>query len=145
MMSRTPLPPAIIPFILANLDAFDVSLENGERIIITPKDGAVVAPGSPVSVSLPPAYDRARPFLAPKPILRPKFIYRVKDRKLTPEQAKKFGFSAPRLAVYQAIWDAPKGITSKELMARTGLVHGAVQQILHWLRKQNMVKGEPET
>jgi len=35
-------------------------------------------------------------------------------------------------------------IQPKDLIERTGLPNGTVQQVLHWLKKQKMVTGEPE-
>ena len=136
-MARKPLPREIIPFILANLDGFDAYMY-GERIIIEPKAGAVIR-NPPEGVVAPPT--------APKSILRPKFFYRVVDRALTPELAKRMGFSEQRLLVYTTIFTTkdPRGVQSKDVMDTTGLPHGTVQQILHWLRKQGLVSGEPET
>ena len=134
-VARKPLPKEIIPFILANLDGFDAYMY-GERIIIEPRAGAVIR-NPPEGVALPPA---------PKAILRPKFFYRVVDRALTPELAKRMGFSEQRLLVYTVVYTTkdPRGVQSKEVMDQTGLPHGTVQQILHWLRKQKLVSGEPE-
>ena len=134
-VARKPLPKEIIPFILANLDGFDAYMY-GERIIIEPRAGAVIR-NPPEGVVVPPV---------PKPILRPKFFYRVVDRALTPELAKRMGFSEQRLLVYTVVYTTKdvRGIQSKEVMDQTGLPHGTVQQILHWLRKQKLVSGEPE-
>ena len=136
-VARKPLPKEIIPFILANLDGFDAYMY-GERIIIEPKAGAVIR-NPPEGVVIPPT-------VPPKPILRPKFFYRVVDRALTPELARRMGFSEQRLLVYSTICQAkdPRGIQAKDVMDLTGLPHGTVQQILHWLRKQKLVNGEPE-
>ena len=147
----TPLPPAIIPFILQNLDGFDIVLEDSERIVITPKAGATINPQSAAKyaaallVDAPPA--RPQPVSEARkvqPILRPKFIYKVADRKLTPEQARRFGFSEQRLNVFRVIFES-KGVQSKDIMDKTGLPHGTVQQILHWLRNRKLITGEPET
>lgn len=132
VMKRVPLPTAIIPFILAHLDAFDAVLEDEDRIVITPKDGAVVT-GTPPTTPAPP-----------RSILRPKHRYRIVDRHRTPTEAKRYGFSEPRLKVYQAIWDAPGGILAKDIMDKTGIAHGSVQQILHWLKSRKFISGEPE-
>lgn len=147
MKKSTPLPTDIIPFILENLSGFDVMLEDGERIVITPKAGATIAPHSRKHLVRAVAPQAARGPVPPmpKPILKPKFLYRVNDRQRTPAQAKLFGFSEQRLSVYNAIYNSPHGIHSKDLMDVTGLTHGTVQQILNWLRKQNMISGEPET
>lgn len=149
----TPLPAAIIPFILQNLDGFDIVLEDGERIVITPKNGAVINPQSRTKLVtlLTGTAEPGVPALAPKrpaeparPILRPKFIYKATDKKLTPEQAKRFGFSEQRYRVYRVIFES-KGIQAKDVMEATGFPHGTVQQILHWLRHRKLITGEPET
>jgi hypothetical protein len=143
----TPLPPAIIPFILQHLEGFDIMLEGDERIIITPKADATMDPGSMAKFASTLLEHKAR-ILPGKPtasILRPRFIYKVADRKLTPEQAQRFGFSSQRHQVYKAVFDAPKGVQAKNVMEATGLPHGTVQQVLHWLRKRKLITGEPET
>ena len=148
----TPLPAAIIPFILQNLDGFNVTLEDGERIVITPKVGAQVSPQSRGALAdallhqseEPVAQHPVGPGRTTAPILRPKFIYRVLDKKLNPEQAKRFGFSEQRYTVYRTIFES-KGIQAKDIMEKTGLPHGTVQQILHWLRNRKLITGEPET
>jgi hypothetical protein len=91
------------------------------------------------------AQQRTAAVKKPTSILRPRFIYKVTNRKLTPEQAQLFGFSPQRLLVFRTIFDAPKGLQAKDVMEKTGLPHGTVQQILHWLRKRKLVIGEPET
>ena len=131
--------PTALSLILANLDKFEAHLDEG-RIVIAPKTGVKITPVA----SLP---DSASPLEGkPKPILRPKFFYRVVDRALTPELAKRMGFSDQRLKVYLTIYGAKdaRGIQAKDVMDSTGLPHGTVQQILHWLRKQKLVVGEPE-
>ncbi len=137
---RTPFPRAIIPFILANVEGFDAYLD-GDRIVIAPRNGAVIKHASRFAI-LPT--ETVTPAL-PKPILRPKFFYRAEDRAKTPELAKRMGFSDQRLKVYTVIFGTkdPRGVQSKDVMERTGLPHGTVQQILHWLRKQQWITGEP--
>lgn len=143
---RVPLPRDIIPFILENLEGFDVELEDGERIIITPRDDATVRPSSrnhlratllnrmPVTA--------AAPRTAPP---RPKFIYRPSHESYTPEQARVFGMSKPRLRIYALIHAAGEaGIGYAELREKSNLPHGSVQQILNWLRKQQLITGTPE-
>jgi hypothetical protein len=142
-MSRkaTPLPRAIIPFLLENMDGFDVVLEDDERIVITPKEGATINPASRRQLANALlAKDRTRPASN-----CPRFIYRVSDPKCTPEMAKRSGMTPPRHAVYTAIYNAESGIDHKAIREKTKLTHGAVAQILHWLRKQNLIiaKNEP--
>lgn len=156
IMSSTTLPAAIIPFILANIDGFDITLEGSERIVLTPKKGATINPETAGQLatavlqgSVAPRADGRVPAVKvsapPRSILRPKFIYRVADKKLTPDTAKKYGWTPPRVAVYKVIFEHPKGVQSKTVMEKTGLQHGSVQQILNWLRKQELIVGEPET
>lgn len=148
--SRVPLPKAIIPFILANLDGFDISIEDGDRIVITPKADAVVAPQS--HKTLRAFFDRAggaqagRSVAPPSPriVQRPKFTYKVEKADYTPKQAKAFGMSKPRLKVYEIIHAAEeKGVGYKTIRQKSELPHGSVQQILHWLRKQKLISGTP--
>lgn len=148
-----PLPPDIIPFILANLEGFDIVLEDSERIVITPKDGAEVAPASRSLLThalTQREHDgdgEGRGLHRPTPLVaRPKFIYRAADKRYTPEQAKRFGLSPQRLKVYELIYTAgTKGIGYKDVRAKSNLPHGSVQQVLHWLRAQKLITGEPET
>ena len=143
-----PLPSAIIPFILANLEGFDVVLEDSERIVITPKDGAEVEPHSRTHLvqALTRTANGDGHTAAPVMVARPKFIYRAVDKRYTPEQAKRFGLSPQRLKVYELIYTAgAKGIGYKDVRAKSGLAHGSVQQVLHWLRAQKLITGEPET
>ena len=145
MTKRTALPPAIIPFILENLDGFDIALEDDDRIVITPKQGAMVNPNSRAQLaSLILENGETR---AARPIpLRPKFSYRPFNKNYTPQQAKAFGMSKPRLRVYEVIYAAgADGARYKEIRAKTQIPHGSVQQILNWLRKQKLIIGVPES
>lgn len=153
MAKRVPLPSAIIPFILANLEGFEVSLEDGERIIITPRVNAPINPASvaPLATTLlsdravSPATERTSPPPSPRLALRPKFIYRAKDARYTPAQAKVFGLSKPRLLVYSVVHAAgAEGVGYGLIREKTKLAHGSVMQILHWLRKQKLITGAPE-
>jgi hypothetical protein len=129
------LPEAFIPFIIEHLDMFEARIE-GETIVIGIKDGGQLPP-------LPAnGHKRTTPSVPPP---RPKFIYSIEDRKLDPATAKRYGFSEQRLKVYQAIYDSPKGIQAADVLTKTGLPHGTVQQILHWLRTRKLVKGMPES
>jgi hypothetical protein len=140
-----PLPAAIIPFILANVEGFDVVLEDSERIIITPKTDAQINPSSVNQLAEAIASSSRAPAPAPRAIvMRPKFTYKVKDRRYTPEQAKVFGLSKPRLLVYTIIHEHEKGVGYATIRETSKLVHGSVMQILHWLKKQNLITGEPQ-
>lgn len=152
MMSQkfVPLPPAIIPFILDNLEGFDAVLEDGERIVITPKPNAEMRPASAKHLAVvieemhhvqhdgQPRKNRV--------VMRPKFNYKVTNPKHTPEEAKRFGLSKPRLAVYEIIHKAAgEGVGYADIREKSKLPHGSVMQILHWLRKQKLVIGTPES
>jgi hypothetical protein len=152
----TPLPAAIIPFLLKNLDGFDIALEDSDRIVLTPKDGAGINPESRAYLAAAilqgdghqtpqksAQVHHAQPAKV-KSILRPKLIYRVADKKLTPEQAERFGFTPQRLSVFKVIHES-KAVQAKDIMEKTGLPHGTVQQVLHWLRDRKIVTAEPET
>lgn len=149
-VKRVPLPTAIIPFILDNLEGFDIALEDGERIVITAKAGVQVRPSSrPLLASLLSSADgeghRAAPS-SPRIVMRPKFIYKAKDERYTPEQAKVFGLSKPRLQVYSIVHTAgDEGVGYSTIREKSKLPHGSVMQILHWLRKQRLITGAPET
>ena len=152
MMVRrvTPLPPALIPFFLDNRDGFDIWLdEDAAEIVIRPKEGAEVSAASRKRLqSLLPQQER--PTVVPghprtAPILRPKFTYTATDMGYTPEQAKRFGLSAPRLLIYGLIHAAgTEGVGYKVLREKSKLPHGSVMQVLHWLRKQKLIVGEPD-
>jgi hypothetical protein len=139
----TPLPSAIIPFILNNLDGFDVLLEDGERIVITPKEGALVSPSSQKYIK--------RTILERSPLReggspRLRFTYHPTNTQHTPEEARRFGLSAPRLAIYTLIYTAGEtGADYKLLREKSKLTHGSVQQVLHWLRKQKLITAKPKT
>ncbi len=130
------LPESFIPFILEHIDEFEARVE-GESIVLALKPDAHGNGKGRLAtmVSAAPAA------LAPQ--VRPKFVYTVIDRKLTPEQAGRYGFSEQRLKVYSAIYAEKEGIQSKELLTKTELPHGTVQQILHWLRDHKLISGEP--
>jgi hypothetical protein len=137
-----PLPRDIIPFILENLEGFDATIEDGEWIKIVPKGDVVISPRT--HVRLTQMVQRAAQPSA-LPILRPKFSYTIANRDYTPEQAEAFGMSKPRLRVYRVIYEAgAEGAGYKLIRSKSGLPHGSVQQILHWLRKQKLIVGEPE-
>jgi len=131
-----PLPDAVKALLVQHLDHFDATLE-GEHIILSFKEE------SPASTMLPLS-SRPTNGRTPRVVDRPKFTYRAVDRTLTLPQAQKY-LSEQRYLVYQAVYGAPKGIQTKDLIERTGLPNGTVQQVLHWLKKQKMVTGEPET
>ena len=144
--SSQPLPHALIPFILQNLDGFDVVLEDGERIVILPRAGATVESPSALhgfverregerAVSLSPSSSRA-----PTTAARQRFLYTAKDATYTVEHAKRFGMTKPRLKVYEAIFTSgAEGADYRTLRQKTHLEHGSVMQVLHWLRKQNLI------
>lgn len=152
--NRVPLPSAIIPFLLGNLEGFDVWLEEGERIVLTAKAGVEVNPASrahltsllsdrPSGSVVKPVV--AAPPLRPTPTQRPKFTYKAKDQRYTPAQAKRFGLSKPRLLVYEIIHAAgDEGTTYAAIKDQSKLIHGSVMQVLHWLRKQKLITGAPE-
>lgn len=145
----TPLPAAIVPFLLKNLDGFDIMLEDSDRIVLTPKSGAAINPESRAVLAAAllepqqPGPQAVKPSAKVTSILRPKFIYKVVDKKMTPELVTRFG-SEQRSSVYRVIFES-KGVQSKDIMDKTGLPHGTVQQILHWLRNRKLITGEPET
>lgn len=150
-----PLPAAIIPFLLASIEGFDIMLEDGERIVLVPKPTAEITPaareqltalitkaGNGSAVELTPTIVPPRA-TATAPRLR--FIYKVKDKRYTPEQAKAFGLSKPRLLIYTLVYaagDAGTGYAS--IREKSKLAHGTVMQILHWLRKQNLIIGKED-
>lgn len=134
--------PVFVKFILENIDGFDMTLEGEDRIVITPKPDARVHPASWKHFEAAISPSRKSTISVP---LRPKFIYTVNNRDYTPEQAKAFGMSKPRLRVYELIYTAgAEGIGYKAIREKSGLPHGSVMQILHWLRKQKLITGEPE-
>lgn len=155
-VKKLPLPTAIIPFILQNLQGFEVSLEDGERIVIVPRANAQVVPGSrphlAAALNLPVDRPNGRAKadqVQPPPTRvtqRPKFIYRAKNAKYAPDQARAFGLSKPRLLIYTLVHQAgATGIGYAGLREKSKLPHGSVMQILHWLRKQRLITGTPET
>jgi hypothetical protein len=141
-----PLPRDIIPFILENLEGFDATIENGEWIKIMPRGDTFITPQSRSRLSHlahQAAHQAAHPTAVP--VLRPKFSYTIANRDYTPDQAEAFGMSKPRLKVYKTIYEAGgDGAGYKVIRSKSGLPHGSVQQILHWLRKQKLIHGEPE-
>lgn len=149
-----PLPATIIPFILDNLDGFDIQLEEGERIVITPKPDAVMRPSTASAFANVVARTADTNTSAPRPALsrvvlppppRPKFVYKVNDLTYTPELAKRFGLSKPRLLVYRIVYEAgKKGTRYIVIRKKSKLTHGSVMQNLHWLQKQKLITGAPE-
>ncbi len=132
-----PLSREILSYILKNVDEFDALLDEEERIILTAKEGAHITLPTRVPVT-----GQSVRTMAP---LRPKFIYSVKRREYGPEQAKAFGMSKPRLRVYEIVYAAgTAGVGYKAVRDQSGLQHGSVMQILHWLRKQDLIIGIPE-
>lgn len=152
--NRVPLPSAIIPFLLGNLEGFDVWLEEGERIVLTAKAGVEVNPASRAHLDTllnerqKGSNEAAVVPIAPSPTFRPsqrpKFIYKVKDQRYTPAQAKRFGLSKPRLLVYEIIHaSGNEGTSYAAIKGQSKLIHGSVMQVLHWLRKQKLITGVP--
>lgn len=130
------LPQSFVPFILQHLDMFEAHIVGESIVISMTGDSAAISAAKPPALTIIPA-----PTPAPPP--HPIFIYRIVDRKLTPEQAARYGFSEQRLKVYRSVYEAgASGVQSKELLTRTGLPHGTVQQILRWLRDRKMVSAE---
>lgn len=146
--NSVPLPREIIPFILENLEGFDVQLEEGERIVITPKADAEVRPSSRTHLlsALEHTSEAAGGYKAPpRVVVRPKFIYHAKDRRKSPEEARAFGLSKPRLLVYTIVYNGgEEGVGYQAVRTKSKLPHGSVMQILHWLRKQGLITGAPE-
>ncbi len=142
MAKSIPLPKEMIPFILKNIERFDAALEEG-AIVITPKDGLQV---SKVARDTMRSMTRVDGHSArTTALLRPKFIYSVKNKAYTPQTAQDFNMSKPRLRVYELVYGAgDKGIGYKLIRDKSGLQHGSVMQVLHWLRKQNLIVGKPE-
>lgn len=141
LMSRRAIPisPPIISFILENIEGFDVMLEEGERIVITPKEHALVKPTSRNHLR-----DLLNSRSSATPALRPKLIYCIVDSQLTPERLKKSGMSVPRLAVYGAIFHAgEKGIDNKTIREKTKLSPGNLSGVLFWLQRQKLIIAKP--
>lgn len=68
------------------------------------------------------------------PIARPRYRYYVVDRRVRPV------LSDVRGKVYDTLRAQPDGMLSRELIKKTKLVHGSVQQTLNWLRSAKMVR-----
>lgn len=132
------LPTSFIPVILNNLHLFEARVEGNSIIISVKEDGSVQVPQERRVAKVSPTF----PTLQPPRAVR--FMYRVVDKKITPESAARYGFSEQRLKVYRAIHSAGvTGVQSKDILTKTGLPHGTVQQILHWLRERQLVLGAP--
>lgn len=125
----TLLPQSFITFIIEHLDLFQARVV-GDSIVVDMKPAAE-GQRRPTLTSVP----------APPRIIQ--YRYKAAEQTLTPELAKRYGFSDQRLKVYTAIYNAPLGIVSKEILTQTGLPHGTVSQILNWLREREMVVAEP--
>lgn len=126
---RTTLPKSFIAFILEHLDEFEARVE-GDSIVVTFEDGRAL-----------PKTPKQAPALSPQE--RPRFVYRVTDKAMTPEKVERF-FSEQRLKVYEEVYLSRTGILAKELITKTKLPHGTVQQILSWLRSRKFVEATPE-
>ncbi len=128
------MPAAFLP-LLAKSGAFKVS-QQGDRIILEP----VQSNGNghkAVKMVPKPAQD------APGTQEKAHLKYYPADRRVKPESLEKFGMSPTRLKVYKVIYrNAKRGLLARDIMTKTELPHGSVQQTLHWLREHKMVKGE---
>lgn len=139
----TEVPASFLPFIAAS-GAFKVSQENG-RIILEPKTGPLPAHnGNGKTARTTQAKALAAPVENKAALDRARMFYRPADKRLTPEKAKAYGMSATRLKVYRTVYmHANKGqVLARDVMTKTKLPHGSVQQTLNWLRSQRLVKGE---
>lgn len=142
------LPEAFLPVLAGNADKFIVRME-GERIIFEPKVegakiGAYAGPDRRAGkLSKKETRDKAAKILTAQATVRPKFCYHAKDKRMTPENAAKYGLSTTRLKVYKAIYSgSKKGLLAKDIMKRCNLPHGSVQQTLNWLRNHRLVSHE---
>lgn len=68
------------------------------------------------------------------PIARPRYRYYATERRVRPV------LSDVRAKVYDTLRAHPDGMLSRELIKKTKLVHGSIQQTLNWLRSAKMVR-----
>lgn len=134
------LPDTFAP-LLENPAGFIARME-GESLILTPRKAQAL----PTVAQGAGAHTKASNSGEPGALVgRPSFLYTVKDRRLSLEQAKRYGLSPTRLKVLRAILEAKKGLQARQIMTRCKLPHGSVQQTLHWLRQHEMVDAAPVT
>lgn len=69
-------------------------------------------------------------------VARPRFRYVCVDRRARPV------LSEVRAKVYDTLRKHPEGLLSRDLIKRTKLVHGSIQQTLNWLRTKKYVRAE---
>lgn len=144
------LPESFIPMLAGNPGGFIVRME-GKRLIWEPREDAPQAKRTTVAAP-PKGRTNGNGRVAAKSAeaeaqgaTRPTFLYTVKDRRLSLEQAKRYGLSPTRLKVLQAVVKAKRGLKARDIMTRCKLSHGATQQTLHWLRAHQMVDGHEIT
>lgn len=124
------LPASFVPFV-GQKSPYRVLVQKNGTILLQPKRGNRV----PQLATVHAAEARAN-------IDRARLKYAVADRRLTPERAKTYGMSDTRLKVYRTLYGAKQGLLARDLMAKTKLPHGSIQQTLNWLRGHKLVNGE---
>lgn len=137
------LPEAFMPMLAGNPDGFIARME-GQKLIFEPKPKANHGSGNREKPHTTVQARNGRKGAAgaesqTAPAGRPSFLYTVKDRRLSLEQAKRYGLSPTRLKVLQAVYKAKRGLQAREIMTKCNLPHGSVQQTLHWLRSHQMI------
>lgn len=136
MTKRNPtvqIPDAFLPF-LGSSDSFIAKME-GRKLILEPR----VIPGAAKRAQTP------GPVKPVQPVEREQYRYSARDRRMTPEQAEKYGMSATRLKVFRAIYKSKSGLLARDIMKQCKLPHGSVQQTLNWLRNHRFVTHSVES
>lgn len=132
------LPEAFIPILAGNADGFIARME-GKKLILEPRSEVKSRDKAPTGAKGGRQKTTDTEPGGPVSVGRPSFLYTVKDRRLSLEQAKRYGLSPTRLKVLQAVYNAKKGLQAREIMTKCRLPHGSVQQTLHWLREHQMI------